>query len=310
MSSNLPTLDALYDSAKKYALSALKVFGTLERDRFPIYAGTALEHLTKACLFNAHPALLIELKNESANEDSLFILTGLAASSQSQLRTVSMINALRRATRLFQSQTPPLISRAIHGDLLKLVELRNGQAHIANGESENIEILTAFLLQMEISLRYLAKDRIEFWDLMVDVVDSAISENIDKVARDVALKMTQSRMMIQERIIGMDQELIDILRDARSLPTFDEEIRRCPVCRSFGVATGNHRLEYDVDEDFQVSGEWVEFLPLKFRCPTCSLSLNSLPELLEAGFDEVSTSDMKPEEFLSASYNEEDWDTS
>lgn len=306
MPSNLPTPDILYESSKKYALSALKVLETSDQDRFSLYAGIALEHLTKACLAQAHPALLLELRNDASNEESLFILTGITHISSSQLRTVSMNSALRRVKKLFESQVPPIVSRAIWGDLIKLVEYRNGHAHLANSESENNEIFIAFVQQTETSLRYLSADRNDFWNVMIKVVDNALSKNVDKVTRDVELKMSQSRVLWQDRLSTLGEDHLSIMRDTRTLPNTNEEIRRCPVCKSFGIAEGTHSMAYDIDEDYQMSGQWVEFIPKRFRCPTCSLSLNSLSECIEAGLDEVWDSDMKPEDFISDFYEDDE----
>lgn len=306
MPSLLPTPEELYESSKKYALSALKVLKTLDQDRFPLYASIALEHLTKACLLKVHPTLLIELRSDASNEESLFVLAGISHSSPSHLRTVSMSSALKRVKRLFESQVPPLVSRANSDDLIKLVEYRNRHAHLAISELENNEIFIAFLHQAEVSLRHLSADRNDFWNVMVKVVDNALSKNVDKVTKDVELKMSQSRVLWQDRLSNLGEDHLSIMRDTRILPNTNEEIRRCPVCKSFGIAEGTHNMAYDVDEDYQMSGQWIEFIPKRFRCPTCSLSLNSLSECIEAGLDEVWDSDMKPEDFISDIYEDDE----
>lgn len=292
MISGIPTMETLYESSKSYSRSALKVFGTDQRERFPFYAATALEHITKASLMKQKPLLLVELKGTIVNEDSLLILAGIKAAGQSQLRTVSLSIALQRVRKLF-------VSPASKADLDKLIDLRNGHIHLAQLDSEDEKILVAFIQQVEGTIANLNMDQIAFWGDMKDLVDIAKAQNLANITRDVARKFAHSRELFQQRFLGTEPAIIEPLRKTRSIPEFDQEIANCPACNSFGIATGEHRIGGEVDGDGH-GIEWVDFYAQGFKCPNCLFSLNSIAELLEAGMDDYWGSEMDPAEFYLA----------
>jgi hypothetical protein len=59
------TPGAFYDSARDFARTALEAHHAQDYSRMAVDAGTALEHLVKACLATRSSALLVELKGEA-----------------------------------------------------------------------------------------------------------------------------------------------------------------------------------------------------------------------------------------------------
>ena len=91
---NFPKADELVESSRKYAQSALKIYGTDQHERFPFYSVTAIEHLAKACLLKKNPVLLVELKDSLINEASLLALAGVKPFDSKRLRTIGVERAL------------------------------------------------------------------------------------------------------------------------------------------------------------------------------------------------------------------------
>jgi predicted nuclease with RNAse H fold len=96
--------DALYQSAREFALSALEAHHAGNHRRVPLYAGTALEHLAKASLARRSPALLAELKNDSSIHSVITLLRIEGAGSPASVRTVGLAGALRRVERFVKSK--------------------------------------------------------------------------------------------------------------------------------------------------------------------------------------------------------------
>lgn len=96
--------DAFYGSAREFALSALDAHHAGNHRRVPLDAGTALEHLAKACLARRSPALLAEIKRDSSI-NSLIGLLGLESTNVPvKIRTVGLSEALHRMERFARSK--------------------------------------------------------------------------------------------------------------------------------------------------------------------------------------------------------------
>lgn len=289
MTSKIPDVEELHESSKRYARDALKVYGTDENERFAAYAVTSLEHIAKACLLNKNPALLVELRSSPLNEASLLALSGAKPLGLERLRTVGVEVALERLRNL------AVIGGNLR-ELTQLIELRNGHTHLAQGASEDEELLVAFITQVEAILDDLGKDKLAYWSDMSEWVTSAKQESAEKVARIVARKIAQSKVNFAAKIAGMEPGIVVQFRDSQTLPDENGELCRCPVCGSNGFAIGEHQMAYD-EEDGVVS-MWVEFWAESFKCPNCLLSLSSDSEMEEAGMETVIVSDRDADDYF------------
>jgi len=148
--------DAFYGSAGEFALSALEAHHAGNHRRVPLDAGTALEHLAKACLARRSPALLAELKGESSIGSVIGLLRIEGAGVPAIVRTVGLSGALERAGRFVRS-------KAAKDDLGILVDMRNGIVHAAEGAEVEERILAAFVQQADALLADLGRDREDFW---------------------------------------------------------------------------------------------------------------------------------------------------
>jgi hypothetical protein len=131
-----PSADGLYDSARAFASSALQAYADEAHQRVALYAGKALEHITKACLAQHSPALLVEMK--PTNSNSLIRLLGLPEGKPASfIRTVGLREALILGKAF-------VTSRADDTALNELADLRNGVAHAAGGDGVGERVIVAF----------------------------------------------------------------------------------------------------------------------------------------------------------------------
>ena len=157
--------DAFYASAREFALSALEAHHSGNHRRVPIDAGTAVEHLAKACLARRSPALLVELRRDSSFDSLIALLRIEGAGGPGSIRTVGLSEALSRIGRFVKSK----VSK---GDLQTLIDLRNGIVHAAEDAEVEERILTAFVQQADSLLTDFGGGREDFWDGQLAVVNA------------------------------------------------------------------------------------------------------------------------------------------
>ena len=146
-----------------------------DHQRVAIDAGTALEHLTKACLASRSPVLLTELRSGPNNWQSLLLLCGVAEGRPNSLRTVGLREARERAKSFVKSLAP-------EADLALLIDLRDGVVHTALDEEVEERLLVAFVQQADAILADMSRPREEFWRERLDVVDALLADASDRVA--------------------------------------------------------------------------------------------------------------------------------
>jgi hypothetical protein len=278
--------DAFYASAKQFAVSALQAHHASDHRRVSLDAGTALEHLSKASLAQRSPALLAELKGESSF-GSVAALLGIAGSDPAKVRTVGLMGALERAGHFVRS-------RADMKDLRTLADMRNGIVHAAGNAEIEERILAAFLQHCDAILADLHRDRADFWNGQLPVVDVLIRDASDKVAQRVEVRLAAAEAWLEQRCATDGEALIEAARTlSSSAPLTDQQrFRTCPVCGSAGIATGEHSVEYEPDDWDRETGRVTQvdaqvwFTARAYRCPVCRLRLDSVAEIDKA-FDSV-----------------------
>jgi hypothetical protein len=273
-----PTADELYASAAKFAQSALDAHHKGDHQRVAIDAGTALEHLTKACLANRSPALLAELKSGPSNWASLALLSGFPEGEPKQLRTVGLRDAHIRL-RTFVS------SVASETDLALLINLRDGAVHAALNDEVEERLLVAFVQEAEVMLADLNKSRSDFWADWLDMVDALVADATDKVRHRVQLKLATAKAAFAGKYSGLSDEVRNVIK--MMTPSFDERheaIADCPACGSQSVASGGAKMDTHPHPD-GVSPDWVflVFAPVTLSCHQCGLRLTSQAVLTAAG---------------------------
>jgi hypothetical protein len=279
--------ETLCQSARDFALSALQAHYDRNHRHVPLDAGTALEHLAKACLARRSPALLAELKNESGFLSVVALLGIPGAGAPGSIRTVGLAGALARVTRFVRS-------KADDKDLRALTDMRNGIVHAREDAEVEERILAAFAIHADALLGDLGRDREDFWGAQLPVVDELPKEARDKVAQRVAVRIAAAEAWLDERVAAEGEDAISMLRTLgrTAALTTSQHFRTCPVCGSYGIATGEHTVEWVASDFDKETGAItnaepeVWFSAQSFQCRICRLRLDSEAEIDKA-FDPV-----------------------
>jgi hypothetical protein len=245
-------------------------------------AGTAMEHLLKACLAKRSPALLTELRSE-ANFDSLLQLLDIPECKQPlrQLRTVGVRDALVRV-RMFVK------SSVAEADLRTLADMRDGTVHAAMGVEVEERLMVAFLRHADALLADLKCDRAEFWGAQLAVVDALLADASDKVGHRVGVKLAAARASFERLYAQVSAEALEIARRIAQPRVYEanEAPSMCPACESTGVATGARDIEMKPGRDEAGRAHGVELFNADgFTCQICGLVLDSADELTAAGME-------------------------
>jgi hypothetical protein len=137
----------------------------------------------------------------------------------------------------------------------------------------------------------LERERGDFWDGQLSVVDALLKDASDKLAHHVEVRLAAAAAMLERRYATEGEAVVSALRTlSKSAPlTAAQRFRACPVCDSHGIATGEHTVEWVADdwdkETGQVTNVYGEvwFTAQKFHCRGCDLRLDSEAEIDAAG---------------------------
>jgi hypothetical protein len=275
---------AYYRSARDFALSALEAHHAGNHRRVPLDAGTALEHLAKACLARRSPALLADLKGGSPIGSLIGLLRIEGTAVPAKIRTVGLSEALTRAVLFVRS-------KAAKDDLQILIDMRNGTVHAAEDTEVEERILAAFAQQADALLTDLGQDRDDFWRGQLLVVDALLKDASDKLAHRVQVRLTAAAAMLKRRTTTEGEAVISLLRTVSETAPLaaDQRLHKCLVCDSFGIATGAHNVEWEVTDWDKETGQAtnaegeVWFIAQAFHCQVCGLRLDSEAEIGAAG---------------------------
>lgn len=273
------TSDAFYESAQDFARTALEAHHAQDYRRMALDAGTALEHLVKACLADRSPALLTELRGE-ANFYSLLRLLGIPIDQPlRQVRAVGLRDALQRV-KVF------VVSAASDADLRTLVDLRDGTVHAAMNDEIEERLLVAFVQHADALLEDLGHVRSEFWDSQLEVVDALLAEASDKVEHRVNVMLAAARARFEERYGGKPKELLQLTQKLEEDRETDNDVVlgiSCPVCHSFAALHGTNEWEAGQEG----SPGTLHFDIHSLTCRICGLSLRSKAEMIAAGVPQI-----------------------
>jgi hypothetical protein len=242
--------NAYYENARDFALSALEAHHAGNHRLVPVNAGTAVEHLAKACLANRSPALLADLKGGSPIGSLIGLLRIEGTAVPAKIRTVGLSEALTRAGRFVRS-------KAAKDDLQTLTDMRNGTVHAAEDTEVEERILAAFAQQADALLTDLGRNRDDFWRGQLLVVDALPKDASDKLAHRVDVKLAAAAAMLKRRNDTEGKDVIRLLRTVSETAPLaaDQRLHKCPVCDSFGIATGENTVDWDVTDWDKETGQ-------------------------------------------------------
>lgn len=174
------------------------------------------------------------------------------------------------------------------------VDMRDGIVHAAEDAEVEERILTAFVQHTDSLLADLGRERSDFWNGHLTVVNALLKDASDKIAHRVDVRLAAAAAMLERRYATEGEAVIAALRTlSKSAPLgADQRFHPCSVCDSHGIATGGHSVEWVADDWDKETGEVtnaageVWFSAQKFRCPVCNLRLDSGAEI-DKVFDPV-----------------------
>jgi|SRR5262249_15448798 len=275
------TPEAFIESAKEFAAGALEAHDTGNFRRVAVDAGTALEHLAKACLASRSSGLLAELRGEGSF-DSLCALLGYPGDiASTSVRTVSLRDALDRLKKL------KVKSFASPKDVQTLIAMRDGTVHAARNDEVEDQLVVAFVSHCNALLDDLKVPPAEFWAERLPIVEALLADSASKVGRRVAARIASARNRMERRARTAHPQVFELEAQLEKElePEFDFSRQvpyDCPICQSVAVASG----PWEVKETDKPNGEiQVRFTVEAFVCARCGLRLESPAEVSAAGME-------------------------
>jgi hypothetical protein len=263
-----------------------------------LYAGTALEHLAKACLASHSPVLLAEFRNESSSYKSVLYLLDVdavrgtyggrhadATSAASQLRTVGLSGALDR----MQTFIGPV---SYQEDLRRLTDMRNGSVHAAADVEVAMSIMVAFVPHVEALLGDLRRERRKFWGSWLKVADAITTRARDNLTHSVQVKLAAARATFRQYREPLVIQALQQVAEAQPLGPA-EAYAECPACGSQGVSAIRVTESVKPREPGEATETSTEgsLVAESFACRICGLRLNSADEVATAGVRILSQAD-------------------
>jgi hypothetical protein len=230
----------LVESSATFARSALQAQHDDHRV-FLLHAGTALEHLAKAVLARRHPSLIVA----SNDFESLLHACGESTAARrlrSKMRTTNAAEAIGRASRFV-----PTV-KALVPDIELLILVRNGVAHLGAASSDDAEdVLVPYLKASEELRAALDMDRATYWGEFVDLVDSALKENVEKARLRVETALAIAPQEFEKHFGELDtptkQGMLRVIEAGYAPEKYDEQLLDCPACGTPALAFGSVKVE-------------------------------------------------------------------
>jgi hypothetical protein len=297
----------LAESSARFARSALQAQHDDHRV-FLLHAATALEHLAKAVLARRHPSLIAA----SNDFESLLHACGESTAARrprSKMRTINAADAIGRAGRFV-----PTVD-ALVPDLELLILVRNGVAHLGEASSDDADdVLVPYLKASEELRAELDLDRAVYWGEFVDLVDSALKENVEKARLRVETALAIARQEFERRFGALDdatrRAMLRVIEAGYAPEKYDEQLLDCPACDTPALVFGSVKVEMDEDWDHHDGvligvHPYFTFIPSGLRCSACGLELEGRDEMDAAGIAEPwQLEDVDERDFFGG---DEDW---
>lgn len=268
-------------------------------DDFPkvaTLAPLAVEHLGKAVLWNASPALLVPLSQDA--EASLFILVEQPDLDAPRLRTIGLKLVLTRVEMLLGALPIDAKQRT------RMVDTRNGAVHVGSAAQSRYVLIDALSL-CQVLLARLQMGSDSFYGDHKLNADGLLQAKRTEVDHQVAAKRARARMLLnrlqQELTPDEFTEVIDSRAGAAEYEIdpshfgIHEDMysigHPCPECGSVGRLIGDvdvtHEVEVEYEqvdeEDFVVhhGAEYylIDLIPSAFACNVCKLTLHGQQEM-------------------------------
>jgi hypothetical protein len=287
----------MVQSASRWMQDALTAWAEDDFPKVATLAPLAVEHLGKAVLWNANPALLVPLSQDA--EASLFILVERPDLAAPKLRTIGLRIVLNRLEKLLGGLPIDPKQRT------RMVDTRNGAVHVGSAEQSRYVLIDALSLSVPLLAR-LGTPADWFYGDHKANADGLLKEKRTEVEHVVAAKRAKARMMLQrleEQLEPDEFEEVTNTREAAAEYSIDPNdfgsfgnmyaiAHDCPECGSQGRLIGSVDVTHEVEtDDEQVGADdfvpiaghdyyFIDLIPSAFACNVCKLTLHGQQELV------------------------------
>jgi hypothetical protein len=179
-------------------------------------------------------------------------------------------------------------------DLLILV--RNGVVHLGEVSEDDADgVLIAYLKASEEMRAAIEIDQATYWGEFVDLVETALRENVEKARLRVEGKLARAREEFERRFGELDhptkEAMLRVIEASYAPEKYEEQLLDCPACSTRALVFGNVNVELDEDWDHREGvlinvHPYFTFIPSRLRCNACGLELDGRDELDAAGIAE------------------------
>jgi hypothetical protein len=280
-------------SASRWMQDALIAWAEDDFPKVATLAPLGVEHLGKAVLWNANPALLVPLSQDA--EASLFILVERPDLATPKLRTIGLKIVLGRLETLLGGLPIDPIQRT------RMVDTRNGAIHVGSAEQSRYVLIDALSLCVPLLAR-LGTTADSFYGDHKTNADGLLKEKRTEVEHVVAAKRAKARMLLRrledqlepdefQEVTSTRESTAEYDIDPNDFGSFEKMYaitHDCPECGSNGRLIGSIDVTHEVDyeqvgvDDFVIRGPdyyFVDLIPSAFACNVCKLTLHGQQEL-------------------------------
>lgn len=250
---------------------------------FPLWSSLGLEFLARATLANIHPSLLADPQQG----DNILHACGYP-SGKNPPKSVSVRTVFQRCTVVI-----PEFTEADFKFCMMLMEKRNAELHSGDSpfsEYPNKLWLPQFLKVCKILTEFQGKT---LTDLLGEKEAKAAESLIDAMLNK---RQSEVKKLIQQHKKEFDdleiKERLEKLKESEEKTRFvfgGKQKHKCPSCGATAIIEGEavRYLEPRAEEDGIV--ETVIYLPTKFECNCCGLTLSNHSDIYAAGLGDQYT---------------------
>ena len=315
----LTIADRLVQSSTRFARTAMDAYVAERWDVFYLHLSTGVEQLLKGVLASVHPTLIAE---KAGDFETLLHLTGnkqLAKTPESAVRTVTVVEAIRRVGQVlsdFRQPTPRVTF---------LLDTRNGIVHAGHDvRAEHQAVLGEVATFLRQFIERQGLDNNDYWGPHADLVNEHVHRRMDALEAAYERRVRAARETHEQSIARLTGDELSTFLDGRQpqgpAENYDAARAVCPACGRTGLLTGHPDAEWQADWDTEggeayVSGAYVSAIRLiatGFHCAVCSLTLDA-KFLPFAGFSAVDLTEDDADldyatEYFTRQLADEGWD--
>jgi hypothetical protein len=135
---------------------------------------------------------------------------------------------------------------ALVPDLELLILVRNGVVHLGEASTgDHDDVLIPYLKASEALRAALGIDGASHWGGFLELVDSALKENVEKRRLRVETALAIARKEFERRFGALDEAtraaMLGVIEAGYAPERYDEQLLECPACNTPALVSGTVR---------------------------------------------------------------------